>query len=264
MTHVLLCETERSPHTMRMERRLAAILSADVQGYSLLMGEDEEATIRTLTAHRGVMARLIQQYRGRVVDDPGDNLLAEFGSVVDAVQGAVAIQRALAALNAALPAHRRMEFRIGINLGDVVIEQERLYGDDINLAARLEGLAEGGGICISGTVYDQVETKLGLRYTYLGERMVKNIARPVRVYRIQMGPETATPRRTARWLSGLSTRTPWQRTILVVAAVLTLLVIAAVLWHVSHRPVHFSHRDSSPFSSLLAALVLAQSLRWEK
>jgi class 3 adenylate cyclase len=251
MTHVFY-ETERSPHTMRMERRLAAILSADVQGYSLLMGEDEEATIRTLTAHRGVMARLIQQYRGRVVDDPGDNLLAEFGSVVDAVQCAVAIQRALAALNADLPAHRRMEFRIGINLGDVVIEQERLYGDDVNLAARLESLAEGGGICISGTVYDQIETRLGLRYTYLGERMVKNIARPVRVYRIQLRPETAMPERAARWLS---TRTSWQRAVLVVVAMLTLLVIAAVLWHVLHRPALFPHRGHSLFSWLLAALV---------
>jgi adenylate cyclase len=261
MTHVLLCEPEGSPHTMRMERKLAAILSADVQGYSLLMGEDEEATIRTLTAHRGVMARLIHQYRGRVVDDPGDNLLAEFGSVVDAVQGAVAIQRALAALNAALPAHRRMEFRIGINLGDVVIEQERLYGDDVNLAARLEGLAEGGGICISGTVYDQIETKLGLRYTYLGERMVKNIARPVRVYRIQMGPETATPGRSARWLSA---RPPWQHAVLVVAAVLTLLAIAAALWYVLHHPALFPHRRSSLFSFLLAALVAAQGLRRRK
>src|SRR5262245_39848724 len=133
----LLCQAERSNHTMRIERRLAALLSADVQGYSRLMGEDEVGTIRTLVAYREVMARLIQQYRGRVVDDPGDNLLAEFGSVVDAVQCAVAIQRALAALNAELPAHRTMAFRIGINLGDVVVEGERLYGDDVNLAARL-------------------------------------------------------------------------------------------------------------------------------
>ena len=115
------------------------------------------------------MAQLIEQYRGRVVDAPGDNLLAEFGSVVEAVQCAVAMQRALAARNAELPAQRQMTFRIGINLGDVVAEQERLYGDDVNLAARLEGLAEAGGICISGTVYDQIETRLNLRYVYLGE-----------------------------------------------------------------------------------------------
>jgi adenylate cyclase len=151
-----------------MARRLAAILSADVSGYSRLMGEDEEATIRTLTAYRAVMTTCIQQHHGRVVDSPGDNLLAEFASVVDAVRCAVAIQQELKGRNAELPAQRRMEFRIGINLGDVVVEGERLYGDGVNIAARLESLAEPGGICISGTVYDQVETKLALHYQDLG------------------------------------------------------------------------------------------------
>jgi adenylate cyclase len=193
---------------MGMERRLAAILSADVEGYSRLMEEDEVATIRTLTAHRRVMAQLIQQHRGRVVDDPGDNLLAEFGSVVEAVQCAVTMQRALAARNAELPTHRQMTFRIGINLGDVVAEQDRLYGDDVNLAARLEGLAEAGGICISGTVYDQIETKLNLRYIYLGERAVKNMARSVRVYRIQLEPETVPSRRRRTWRQVF---TAWRR-----------------------------------------------------
>jgi adenylate cyclase len=115
-----------------------------------------------------------------VVDSPGDNLLAEFASVVDAVQCAVAVQRELATRNASLPAHRKMVFRLGINLGDVLVEGERIYGDGVNIAARLEGLAEGGGICVSGTVYDQIEDKLDLRYAYLGEQAVKNI-RPVRV-----------------------------------------------------------------------------------
>src|SRR5438128_1059036 len=137
-----------------MERKLAAILSADVKGYSRLMGEDEEATIRTLTAYREVMATLIQQHRGRVVDSPGDNLLAEFASAVDAVQCAVEIQQELKAKNAELSLPRRMEFRIGINVGDVVVEGERLYGDGVNIAARLEGLAEGGCMCISGTLHD--------------------------------------------------------------------------------------------------------------
>src|SRR6266542_2732350 len=168
-----------------MERKLTAILSADVKGYSRLMGEDEEATIRTLTAYRAVMAALIQQHRGRVVDSPGDNLLAEFASVVDAVRCAVEIQQELTAQNAGLPAQRKMEFRIGINLGDVVVEGERIYGDGVNIAARLESLAEPSGICISGTVYDQVETKLALIYDYLGEQTVKNIAKPVRVWRVQ-------------------------------------------------------------------------------
>ena len=142
-----------------MERKLAAILSADVKGYSRLMGEDEEATIRTLTAYRAVMTTRIQQHHGRVVDSPGDNLLAEFASAVDAVQCAAEIQRELKARNADLPAHRKMEFRIGINVGDVIVEGERLYGDGVNIAARLEGLAEPGGICVSGTVYDQIENK---------------------------------------------------------------------------------------------------------
>src|SRR5262249_36942035 len=167
-----------------MERKLAAILSADVKGYSRLMGEDEEATIRTLTAYRQLMATLIVQHRGRVVDSPGDNLLAEFASVVDAVRRAIEIQRELGVRNAGLPPERRMEFRIGINVGDVVVEGERLYGDGVNIAARLESLAEGGGICLSGTVYDQVENKLAVRYEYLGEQTVKNIAKPVRVYRV--------------------------------------------------------------------------------
>ncbi len=179
-----------------IERKLAAILSADVKGYSRLMGEDEVATIRTLTAYREVMAALIRQHRGRVVDSPGDNLLAEFASVVDAVQCAVEIQQELKKRNADLPAPRKMEFRIGINLGDVLVEGEKIYGDGVNIAARLEGLADGGGICVSGIVYDQVENKLNflnLGYEYLGEQTVKNIAKPVPVYRVHLDPGTAAP-----------------------------------------------------------------------
>jgi adenylate cyclase len=154
------------------------------------MGDDEEVTIRTLTACRALISSLIQQYRGRVVDSPGDNLLAEFASVVDAVRSAVEIQHALKTNNAELPEHRRMQFRIGINMGDVVVEGERLYGDGVNIAPRLERLAEPGGICISGTVYDQVENKLALNYEYQGEQTVKNIAKPVRVYRVKIDGET--------------------------------------------------------------------------
>jgi class 3 adenylate cyclase/predicted ATPase len=168
----------------KVERKLAAILSADVQGYSRLMSADEVATVRTLTAYREVLIAFIHRHRGRVVDAPGDNLLAEFGSAVNAVEGAVAIQRALTERNAKLMPERRMEFRIGINVGDVMVEGERLYGDGVNIAARLEGLAEAGGLCISGTVYDQIKTKVALPYEYLGERRVKNIAEPVRVYRV--------------------------------------------------------------------------------
>src|SRR5712692_4445617 len=168
-----------------MERKLTAILSADVKGYSRLMGEDEEATIRTLTAYREVMVTLIQQHRGRVVDSPGDNLLAEFASAVDAVRCAVEIQQELKVRNAELPLDRKMEFRMGLNVGDVIVEGERIYGDGVNIAARLEGLADPGGICISGTVYDQIENKVALSYEYVGEQTVKNIAKPVRVYRVR-------------------------------------------------------------------------------
>src|SRR3989441_4376795 len=177
----------------RIERKLAAILSADVKGYGRLMGEDEVATIRTLTAYQEAMTTFIQQHRGRVVDASGDNLLAEFASVVDAVRCAVEIQRELKTKNADLPAPQRMEFRIGINVGDVIVEGERIYGDGVNIAARLEGLAEAGGICISGIVYDQVETKLALGYEYLGGQTVKNIAKPVQVYRVQMEVGASTP-----------------------------------------------------------------------
>src|SRR5262249_35112568 len=152
-----------------MERKLIAILSADVQGYSRFMGEAEEATIRTLTAYREVMTSLIQQHRGREVDSPGDNHLAEFASAVDACQGAIEIQSEVKSRNAELPDERQMEYRIGINVGDVIVEGERLYGDGVNIAARLEGFAEPGGICISGTVYDHIKNKLGLEYAYLGE-----------------------------------------------------------------------------------------------
>ena len=129
--------------TQDFKRKLTAILSADVEGYSLLMRDDEEATIRTLTTYRKAMTNLIQKYRGRVVDAPGDNLLAEFVSGVDAVNCAVEIQRELAERNAELSEDRRMKFRIGINLGDVIEEGERIYGDGVNIAARMEGLAEG-------------------------------------------------------------------------------------------------------------------------
>src|SRR5215813_10312873 len=178
---------------VRVERKLVAILAADVQGYSRLMGEDEVGTLRRLTAYRGVTDALIQQHRGRIVGTAGDSILAEFASAVEAVQCAVDIQQALKTKNADLPSARRMEFRIGINVGDVIVEGPQLYGDGVNIAARLEALAEGGGICLSGTVYDQVENKLPLGYEYLGEQTVKNIAKPVRAYRVRgEGEATAT------------------------------------------------------------------------
>jgi adenylate cyclase len=168
----------------RLKRKLSAIFSADVEGYSRLMGDDEAATVRTLESCRKAMADLIDQFRGRVVDSPGDNLLAEFGSVVDAVQCAVEIQEVLKAKNEELSDDRKMRFRIGINLGDVIEEGDRIYGDGVNIAARIEGLAEAGGICISGSAYEQIENKLDFKYEYKGEQAVKNISKPVRLYKV--------------------------------------------------------------------------------
>jgi TolB-like protein len=155
------------------------------------MGEDEEGTIRTLNTYKEAMSNVIQQQRGRVVDAPGDNVLAEFGSVVDAVRCAVDIQKELKDRNAQLPQNKRMEFRIGVNLGDVVEEGEKIFGDGVNIAARMESLSEAGGVCISGSAYDFVGKKLSLGYEYLGEHTVKNIEKPVRVYRVLMEPEAA-------------------------------------------------------------------------
>jgi adenylate cyclase len=204
-----------------MERKLAAILSADAQGYSRLMGDDEAATVHTITEYREVIASTVARHGGRVVDTPGDNVLAEFPSVVDTVRCAVEIQRQLQSRNAALPAARRMQFRIGINLGDVIVETGRLYGDGVNIAARLEGLAEGGGICLSGTAYDQVEGKLPFGYDFLGEHTVKNITRPVRVYRLRLD---ASPRLPGRQRGG-------RRLVLgSVGAIVVLVLLGAGAW----------------------------------
>ncbi len=189
------------------KRKLAAIFHADVKGYSRLMGEDEEATLRTLTSHLETMVELIQQHQGRVVGAEGDAVLAEFSSVVDAVRCAVEVQKTLKEKNDALPENRRMEFRIGINLGDVIAEGDQIYGDGVNIAARIESLADGGGISVSETVYGQIVGKLDLTYKFQGEQAVKNIKKPVKVYRILADPEMGdrkrrrkNRRRPRRWL----------------------------------------------------------------
>ena len=166
------------------KRKLTAILSADVVGYSRLLAEEDMTTVRNLRELQEVIAGYIMQYRGRVVDSPGDNLLAEFKSVVDAVRCAVKIQRELAERNAKISDNRKMEYRIGVNLGDVIQEGKKIYGDDINVAARLEALAEPGGICISGIAYDQVKKKINLKYHFMGKKRVKNIEEPVDVYQV--------------------------------------------------------------------------------
>lgn len=216
----------------RAKRKLTAIFSADVKGYSRLMREDELGTVETLKKYREVMTSLIQQYQGRVVDAPGDNVLAEFSSVVDAVECAVNIQEELRARNADLPENRRMEFRIGINLGDVIEEEDRIYGDGVNIAARLESIADPGGICISKTAFDQIETKLPLGYEYLGEQAVKNITKPVGAYRILMESRVTV----AEEIEKEKTVPLWQRKAVLAGAIGVLVAaIAVAIWNFYFR-----------------------------
>ena len=208
-------------------RKLTAILSADVAGYSRLMQDDEAATVKTLEAYKQIISDLVKQHRGRVVDSPGDNLLAEFASVVDAVQCAVSTQKELQARNTELPENRKMQFRIGVNLGDVIEEGERIYGDGVNIAARLESLAEPGGICISKTAFDQIETKLPFGYIYLGEQTVKNIARPVGAYKVLLEPRVTTEAELGKITSpAKSTKT---RKIAFACAAVILVVIGVAM-----------------------------------
>lgn len=171
------------------KRKLAAIFSADVAGYSRLMGEDEASTVKTLETYKQIMFSLIKQHRGRVIDAPGDNLLAEFASVVDAVQCGVAVQKEFKARNTDLPENRKMQFRIGINLGDVIEEGERIYGEGVNIAARIEELADPGGVSVSRSVFDQVKKRLAFGYADMGGHSVKNIEEPIHVYRVIPHPD---------------------------------------------------------------------------
>jgi adenylate cyclase len=207
-----------------VKRKLAAILSADVKGYSRLMGEDEKGTVRTLNAYKEVMTGLIQHHHGRVVDATGDNLMAEFASVVDAVECAVEIQKELKTRNADFPENRRMEFRIGINLGDVIEEEGRIYGDGVNIAARIESLSEAGGVCISGSAFDFVGKRLPLGYEYLGVHTVKNIEKPVRVYRVMMEPEAAGK------VIGEKKPRQWQRATIGLVIGVIVVVAVVVIW----------------------------------
>jgi len=179
-----------TPGNPKVSRRLAAILAADIAGYSTLMGANEEVTVFDLKAHQAVVLPMIKEHGGRVIDTAGDGILAEFGSVVNAVECAVALQKAMVERNASVEADRQMQFRIGINLGDVIHDDARVYGDGVNIAARLEGIAEPGGICVSGTAYEHVHKKLSHTFTDLGEQQLKNIAAPVRVYRLGVEHDT--------------------------------------------------------------------------
>jgi adenylate cyclase len=217
-----------------LERKLTAILCADVFGYSRLMGENEEATLRTLSSHRKLIDSLIEQHHGRFVNSAGDSVLAEFASVVNAVQCAVEIQTTLKAENANLPPDRRMEFRIGVNLGDVMVDGEQIYGDGVNVAARLESLADPGGICVSRTVHENIRNKLPLSYEDLGEQAVKNIAEPVRVFRVILEGETVT--RSAAKATQRSLRKHWRGGVFSLAGLTLIAAVIVFVQHLSLRP----------------------------
>src|SRR5499426_1709185 len=192
-----ILEMPEGPEKAKVPRRLAAILAADIAGYSALMGADEAATVRDLKAHQAVIHPIVPEHGGRIIDTAGDGILVEFPSVLSAVECAVAIQRVMAQRNADVEENRRMRFRIGINLGDVVFDDARIYGDGVNVAARLENIAEPGGICISRKVYEDIHGKMQLGFIDAGEQQLKNIAQPVRVYRIS-GEQLAAARATAK------------------------------------------------------------------
>jgi len=198
-------------------RKLAAILSADVVGYSRLMQDDDAATVTTLREYRSAIGRVIDRHKGRVVNAPGDNILAEFPSAVESVQCACEIQQVLKGRNLELAPERRMEFRIGVNLGDVIEEEDgTIYGDGVNIAARMEALADAGGICIASSIYDAVEGKLDFGFDFLGEQQVKNIAKPVQVYRV----------RAERSAAATSAKSGGVKAGLIAAAAVVVIVVA--------------------------------------
>ncbi len=235
--------------TQEVKRKLTAILSADVKGYSRLITKNEAGTLQTLNTYKEAMVGLIQHHHGRVVDAPGDNVLAEFVSAVDAVECGVEIQRELRARNDKVPVHRKMEFRIGINLGDVVEEEDRIFGDGVNIAAKMQSLADGGGLCISGTVYEHIKNKLTLRYEYLGKHKTKNVTGPVKVYRVMIESETLGSV-VCRWKrTGVNY---WKRVHPAFKILVALVAAGNALWQVypriSKSPVDVSSRQQMAIS----------------
>jgi adenylate cyclase len=223
-----------------IERRLTTLLFADAAGYSRLMGQDEGGTLAALSACRAAIAQQIGEHAGRIVNTAGDNVLAEFASVVRAVECAIGVQRALAERNAGLPEDRRMLFRIGINLGDVMVENGDLYGDGVNIAARLQALAEPGGILISGAVFEQVKDKLAVGFDYLGEQSVKNIAAQVPAYRVLLQPGRA---------AGRERETPRAST-------------AAVAQRTHRARLHRLYVSAATAAALIALLLAINLLTW--
>jgi class 3 adenylate cyclase len=213
-----------------VKRRLAAILAADAVGYSRMMAQDEEATLKILSVHRAVIDGIIAFHEGRIVNTAGDSVLAEFASPVQAVRCAVEIQDALKTRNDSLSEDQRLQFRIGINLGDVMVKGDDLLGDGVNIAARLEGIAEPGGISISSSIYDQITGKLNLGFVDVGEHALKNIDRPVRVYRVHRSATAAAS--AAKPSTSLQRAVPW------IGGAVAMAVLAAItLWYLGALPI---------------------------
>ncbi len=207
----------------RIQRKLTTILAADVEGYSRLMHADEEATLKTLGDYREIIDGLITRHDGRIFSTGGDSVLAEFGSAVEAVRCAISIQEEIASRNTELADDRKLMFRIGINVGDVMVRDDDLFGDGVNVAARLEGLAEAGGVCVSGSVFEQVKNKLSLGFEDMGPQEVKNIAEPVSTFRLVPGSVSVTATETP------STATRW-RMPAIAAATVVILAAGVVGW----------------------------------
>ena len=232
-------------NTDKFERKLTAILSADVKGYSRLMGDDELATVAALKQFRQIIGQFINRHGGRVIDSPGDNLLAEFASVVDAVECALVVQEEIKSRNSEVPQERRMEFRIGVNLGDVIQDQKRIYGDGINIAARLEDLANAGEVWISGMAYDQVKSKIAVGFEYQGRKEVKNIRDPLRVYRLLTDPDKSGATTYRRRKDDPQHR---RRMMVVALVVLVAAIVAAAVgfklyFHGDDRPIQKAFMD---------------------
>jgi len=228
----------------RVNRKLAAILSADVVGYSRLMADNEAATVDTIKQYRAAVGRVIERRKGHIVNAPGDNILAEFTSAVEAVQAAVEIQRSIEGRNVELPEERRMRFRIGLNLGDVIEEDDgTIYGDGVNVAARMEALADEGGICISSTIHDAVEGKLDFGFDFMGERPVKNIEKPVRVYRVRAEQTEPTDKARQRLLVPVLAGT---------TAVVAIAVAASLIWWPEKTTPEDAHVGATAADPVLA------------
>src|SRR5512134_41562 len=235
-----------------MKRRLAAIVAADIAGYSRLMHGDEAATVRDLKAHQSVILPLIGRHGGRIIDTAGDGIMAEFPSVIGATGCAVEIQTVMAERNLRVPESRRMRFRIGINLGDVIHDETRIYGDGINIAARLQALAQPGGVLVSNTVYDQVRGKLPFTFEDVGERQVKNIEQPVRMYRVHIPGASSEAVATLHRRPATTDRRRWIGWGL---AACLVLGVAAGTWWMGSR-LFQSPRADSPGAPRLSIVVL--------